>query len=160
MFVSSLPVNANSENKLFMYSVVYTLFVQGTEFSSNFIKTWILLLLPQLFIVFSIFCLGRSKKKERCLNEDMYPLEENQTCPCNEFLSQPFGNWSACILPNPPVFESLHGWMRHREVKECGQGLRYRAVACIDQRGHLVNPKLCTDSGIIEFQKLSDLWSS
>ncbi|XP_014851900.1 PREDICTED: thrombospondin type-1 domain-containing protein 7B isoform X1 [Poecilia mexicana] len=92
---------------------------------------------------------GRSKKKERCLNQEMYPLEENQTCPCNEFLSQPFGNWSACILPNPPVFESLHGWMRHRELKECGQGLRYRAVACIDQRGRLVNPALCTDSGYI-----------
>ncbi|XP_015252845.1 PREDICTED: thrombospondin type-1 domain-containing protein 7B, partial [Cyprinodon variegatus] len=90
---------------------------------------------------------GRSKKKEHCLNEDLYPLEENETCPCNQFLSQPVGNWSACILPNSPV--SLQGWMKHQEVKECGQGLRYRAVACIDQQGHLVNPTLCTDSGHI-----------
>ncbi|MEQ2248502.1 Thrombospondin type-1 domain-containing protein 7B [Ilyodon furcidens] len=39
--------------------------------------------------------------------------------------------------------------MRHREIKECGQGLRYRAVACIDHLGHLVNPALCIDSGYI-----------
>uniref|UniRef100_A0A1A8PEM2 Thrombospondin type-1 domain-containing protein 7A n=3 Tax=Nothobranchius TaxID=28779 RepID=A0A1A8PEM2_9TELE len=91
--------------------------------------------------------LGRSKKKEHCLNEDVYPLEETETCPCDEFLSQPYGNWSACILPNPSSFESLQGRMSHRELKECGQGLRYRAVACINQQGHLVNPTLCTDTG-------------
>lgn len=100
-----------------------------------------------MFFVHFIFFLGRSKKKERCLNEDLHPLEETKTCPCDEFLSQPYGNWSACILPNPLVFESLQGWMVHREVKECGQGVRYRAVACIDQRGHLVNPTFCTDTG-------------
>ncbi|XP_037542046.1 thrombospondin type-1 domain-containing protein 7B [Nematolebias whitei] len=93
--------------------------------------------------------LGRSKKKERCLNEELYPLEETKACPCDEFLSQPYGNWSACILPNPLVFESLQGWMVHREVKECGQGVRYKSVACIDQRGHLVNPTFCTDTGYI-----------
>lgn len=74
-------------------------------------------------------------------------MEETKACPCDEFLSQPYGNWSACILPNPLVFESLQGWMVHREVKECGRGVRYRAVACIDQRGHLVNPTFCTDTG-------------
>ncbi|XP_029315244.1 thrombospondin type-1 domain-containing protein 7B isoform X2 [Cottoperca gobio] len=92
---------------------------------------------------------GRSKKKEHCLNKELYPLEETETCPCDEFLSQPFGNWSACILPDPSASGSLQGWMSHREVKECGQGLRYRAVACIDQQGHLVNPTPCTDSGFM-----------
>uniref|UniRef100_A0A3B5A609 Thrombospondin type 1 domain containing 7B n=1 Tax=Stegastes partitus TaxID=144197 RepID=A0A3B5A609_9TELE len=90
--------------------------------------------------------LTRSKKKEHCLNEKLHPLEETETCPCDEFLSQPYGNWSACILPDPSVPGSLQGWMSHREVKECGQGLRYRAVACINQQGHLVSPTLCTDS--------------
>uniref|UniRef100_A0A671XNQ9 Thrombospondin type-1 domain-containing protein 7A n=1 Tax=Sparus aurata TaxID=8175 RepID=A0A671XNQ9_SPAAU len=90
---------------------------------------------------------GRSKKKDHCLNEKSYPLEETETCPCDEFLSQPYGNWSVCILPDPSAPGSLKGWMSHREVKECGQGLRYRAVACIDQQGHLVDPTLCTDSG-------------
>uniref|UniRef100_A0A3P8SWS5 Thrombospondin type 1 domain containing 7B n=1 Tax=Amphiprion percula TaxID=161767 RepID=A0A3P8SWS5_AMPPE len=94
--------------------------------------------------------LTRSKKKEHCLNEKLYPLEETETCPCDEFLSQPYGNWSACILPDPSVPGSLQGWMSHREVKECGQGLRYRAVACINQQGLLVNPTLCTDSYIVE----------
>uniref|UniRef100_A0A8C5G0V7 Thrombospondin, type I, domain containing 7Ba n=1 Tax=Gouania willdenowi TaxID=441366 RepID=A0A8C5G0V7_GOUWI len=90
---------------------------------------------------------GRSKKKDHCLNEKLHPLEETLACPCDTFLSQPYGNWSACILPHPTVIGSLHGWMSHREVKECGQGLRYRAVACINQQGHLVDPTLCTESG-------------
>ncbi|XP_029967914.1 thrombospondin type-1 domain-containing protein 7B isoform X2 [Salarias fasciatus] len=92
---------------------------------------------------------GRSKKKEHCLNEGLYPLEETQTCPCDEFLSQPYGNWSACILRGSSALGSLQGWMSHREVKECGQGLRYKAVACVNQQGHLVEPTLCTDSGYI-----------
>lgn len=105
-------------------------------------------------ILFSIFCSGRSKKKEHCLNEGSYPLEETEPCPCEEFLSQPYGNWSACILPDRPVPGSLLGWTSHREVKECGQGLRYRAVACVNQQAYLVDPTLCTDSGttvILEF---------
>ncbi|XP_040005222.1 thrombospondin type-1 domain-containing protein 7B [Xiphias gladius] len=92
---------------------------------------------------------GRSKKKDHCLNEELYPLEETKACPCDEIFSQPYGNWSSCIFPDPLVSGSLQGWMSHREVKECGQGLRYRAVACIDQQGHLVDPKLCTDSGYL-----------
>lgn len=95
----------------------------------------------------SILYSGRSKKKEHCLNEELYPLEETETCPCDEFLSQPYGNWSACILAEPSAPGSLQGWMSQREVKECGQGLRYKAVACIDQQGRLVKPTLCTDSG-------------
>lgn len=95
----------------------------------------------------SIFCLGRSKKKETCLNKELHPLEETETCPCDEFLSQPCGNWSACILPDPSVLGSSQGWMSHREVKDCGQGLRYRAVACINQQENLVSPSLCTESG-------------
>ncbi|TKS67458.1 Thrombospondin type-1 domain-containing protein 7A [Collichthys lucidus] len=100
-----------------------------------------------MFLCFVHPLSGRSKKKDHCLNEKLYPLEETETCPCDEFLSQPYGNWSACILPDPSAPGSLKGWMSHREVKECGQGLRYRAVACIDQQGHLVHPTLCTDSG-------------
>lgn len=113
---------------------------------------WLLmnLFMYSFYLMFQCFVhllSGRSKKKDHCLNEKFYPLEETETCPCDEFLSQPYGNWSACILPDPAAPGSLKGWMSHREVKECGQGLRYRAVACIDQQGHLVNPTLCTDSG-------------
>ncbi|XP_068186329.1 thrombospondin type-1 domain-containing protein 7B [Antennarius striatus] len=92
---------------------------------------------------------GRSKKKEHCLNADLYPLEEIAACPCDEFLSQPYGNWSSCILPNPSAPGSLKGWTSHREIKECGHGLRYRAVACIDQQGLLVKPTLCTETGYV-----------
>lgn len=90
---------------------------------------------------------GRSKKKEHCQSEELYPLEETEGCPCDDFLSQSYGNWSACILPDPSAPGSLQSWMSHQEVKECGQGLRYRAVACIDQQGNPVNPTLCTDTG-------------
>ncbi|XP_077473854.1 thrombospondin type-1 domain-containing protein 7B isoform X1 [Stigmatopora argus] len=92
---------------------------------------------------------GRSKKKEECLNETLYPLEEKETCPCQKYLSQPFGNWSDCILHEPSTAGSLHGWMSHQKAKECGQGLRYRAVSCIDQQGRLVEPFLCTETGYI-----------
>ncbi|XP_019738101.1 thrombospondin type-1 domain-containing protein 7B isoform X2 [Hippocampus comes] len=90
---------------------------------------------------------GRSKKKVQCLDEALYPLEEKEACPCEEYLSQPFGNWSDCILREPSTPGLLHSWMSQQEVKECGQGLRYRAVACVDQQGRLVEPTLCTDTG-------------
>uniref|UniRef100_A0A672YXA7 Thrombospondin, type I, domain containing 7Ba n=1 Tax=Sphaeramia orbicularis TaxID=375764 RepID=A0A672YXA7_9TELE len=92
---------------------------------------------------------GRSKKKEHCLNETLYPLEDTEACPCQEFLSQPFGNWSACVLPGPTSTGSQQGWMGHRQVKECGQGLRYRAVACMDPQGRPVEPTVCTDTGFM-----------
>ncbi|XP_023806239.1 thrombospondin type-1 domain-containing protein 7B isoform X2 [Oryzias latipes] len=92
---------------------------------------------------------GRSKKRERCLNEELFPLEEVEACPCDQFLSQPYGDWSACILPDRPLHRPPHGWMSRREVKECGQGLRFRAVACVNQQGHLVKPTLCTQAGYI-----------
>lgn len=100
-----------------------------------------------LYIPLPILFPGRSKKKEHCLKKELYPLEEAESCPCEEYLSQPYGNWSACILPDPTASGSIKGWTSHREIKECGQGLRYKTVACIDQQGHLVNPSLCTDTG-------------
>ncbi|KAM8857281.1 thrombospondin type-1 domain-containing protein 7B isoform 1-T2 [Synchiropus picturatus] len=90
---------------------------------------------------------GRSKKKEHCQNQTLYPLEEREPCPCDDYLSQPFGNWSACVLPLPSTSWSLQSWTSHQEVKECGQGLRYKAVACTDQQGHLVDATLCTETG-------------
>lgn len=136
-----------SNNKsIYAFSSSYSLFHRGKKSCSVYHPPGA----QQLSIVLSIFSSGRSKKKEHCLNEKLYPLEETETCPCDEFLSQPYGNWSACILPDPSAPGSLKGWMSHREVKECGHGVRYRAVACVDQQGHLVDPTLCTDSGRIE----------
>uniref|UniRef100_H3D083 Thrombospondin type-1 domain-containing protein 7A n=1 Tax=Tetraodon nigroviridis TaxID=99883 RepID=H3D083_TETNG len=89
---------------------------------------------------------GRSRKKEHCLNVE---LEQTEPCPCDELLSQPYGNWSACILPDPPAAGALKGWTSEREIKECGQGVRYRAVACVEQQGHLVDPTLCTEMGFV-----------
>ncbi|KAI1899231.1 hypothetical protein AGOR_G00059680 [Albula goreensis] len=93
---------------------------------------------------------GRSKKREKCQKTELYPLVETEACPCTEFLSQPYGNWSDCILADSRPHGSLHGWREHRDVKECGLGLRFRAVACVDQGDRLVDPTLCTSTGYVE----------
>ncbi|CAL8370346.1 unnamed protein product [Arctogadus glacialis] len=90
----------------------------------------------------------RSKKKDRCLKETAFPLAETEDCPCDDFLSQPHGNWSACVLPAPaPPPGALRGWGRYHRRKECGPGLRFKALACVDRSGRLVDPTLCTHSG-------------
>lgn len=98
----------------------------------------------------NVFCLsaGRSRKRPRCQREDLYPLVETEECPCDTFLSQPFGNWSSCILPEIASANSRHSWQARRDARECGQGLRYRAVACMDHGDHLVSPDLCSESGM------------
>lgn len=96
--------------------------------------------------VLSLFS-GRSRKQDRCLREDLYPLVESEPCLCEEFVSQPYGNWSSCILSETPAQGSLQGWRGRREARDCGQGLRYRAVACLDHEAHLVSPDLCSESG-------------
>uniref|UniRef100_A0A8C6TPE6 Thrombospondin, type I, domain containing 7Ba n=1 Tax=Neogobius melanostomus TaxID=47308 RepID=A0A8C6TPE6_9GOBI len=93
---------------------------------------------------------GRSKKKEQCLDEKLHPLVETEPCPCDELLSQPFGNWSECLLPDPrPPGPQQQRWRSQRQVKECGQGVKYRAVGCMDQSGRPVEPTLCTETGFM-----------
>uniref|UniRef100_A0A8C9U5U9 Thrombospondin type-1 domain-containing protein 7A n=1 Tax=Scleropages formosus TaxID=113540 RepID=A0A8C9U5U9_SCLFO len=87
---------------------------------------------------------GRSKKLLKCQKSELYPLVEAEPCTCLEFQAEPQGNWSSCVLPE------THGWRAQREARECGQGLRYRAIACTDQDGRLVNPALCGGSGYVE----------
>ncbi|KAJ8352399.1 hypothetical protein SKAU_G00238750 [Synaphobranchus kaupii] len=93
---------------------------------------------------------GRSKKREKCQRMELYPLVETEACPCAEFLSQPYGNWSDCILLDAQMHSPLQGWRAFREVKECGQGIRYRAMACADQEDRLVDPTLCSSTGYME----------
>lgn len=100
-----------------------------------------------------MFCSGRSRKKEHCLNVE---LEQTEACPCDELLSQPYGNWSACILPDPSAAGAFKGWTSQQEIKECGQGVRYRAVACVEQQGRLLDPTLCTEMGRSHKDRLED----
>ncbi|XP_078408605.1 thrombospondin type-1 domain-containing protein 7B [Cetorhinus maximus] len=90
--------------------------------------------------------IGKSKKKEKCHKD---PLVETKTCPCDKFSGQPQGNWSDCILPENRVTLQL-GMKFQVDVKDCGQGVHYRAIACYDQNKKLVNPWLCSNSGYIE----------
>ncbi|KAG7464148.1 hypothetical protein MATL_G00184190 [Megalops atlanticus] len=93
---------------------------------------------------------GRSKKRERCQRSDLYPLLETEPCPCKDFLLRPQGNWSDCILPDGRVLAAPLGWRGSREVRECGQGVRYRAGACMDRDNRPVHPTLCSSSGYME----------
>lgn len=98
---------------------------------------------------FSYFhrCLGRSKKKDKCKNTQMYPLSETQYCPCDKYNAQPVGRWSDCILPEGGRAESIMGMKVQGDIKECGQGYRYQAMACYDQDNRLVETSRCNSHG-------------
>ncbi|KAM4697904.1 thrombospondin type-1 domain-containing protein 7B [Rhinophrynus dorsalis] len=108
---------------------------------------------------------GRSKKRDRCQNTEVYPLVETEKCLCDVFKSQPYGNWSDCIMPK---IEKQLGIKNPRDIKECEEGVRVRANACYDSNDRIVDPSLCRSSGYMEETcvvpcpfdcKLSD-WSS
>uniref|UniRef100_A0A672T3S8 Thrombospondin type-1 domain-containing protein 7A n=1 Tax=Sinocyclocheilus grahami TaxID=75366 RepID=A0A672T3S8_SINGR len=92
---------------------------------------------------------GKSKKKDKCKNGQMYPLSETQYCPCDKYNAQPVGNWSDCILPEGRV-ESAVGVKVQGDVKECGQGYRYQAMVCYDQDNKLVETSRCNSHGYLE----------
>ncbi|XP_010795932.1 thrombospondin type-1 domain-containing protein 7A-like [Notothenia coriiceps] len=94
--------------------------------------------------------IGRSKKKDKCKNTQMYPLSETQYCPCDKYNAQPVGNWSDCILPEGGRVESLLGMKVQGDIKECGQGYRYQAMVCYDQDNRLVETLRCNSHGYIE----------
>uniref|UniRef100_A0A8C8DHW7 Thrombospondin type-1 domain-containing protein 7A n=1 Tax=Oryzias sinensis TaxID=183150 RepID=A0A8C8DHW7_9TELE len=94
--------------------------------------------------------IGRSKKKDKCKNTQMYPLSETQYCPCDKYNAQPVGRWSDCILPEGARVGSPLGMKVQGEVKECGQGYRYQAMACYDQDSRLVETSRCNSHGYIE----------
>uniref|UniRef100_A0A8C2UC31 Thrombospondin type-1 domain-containing protein 7A n=1 Tax=Coturnix japonica TaxID=93934 RepID=A0A8C2UC31_COTJA len=110
---------------------------------------------------------GRSRKRDKCQNTEVYPQVETELCPCEVFTSQPHGNWSDCIIGGGKL-ELQAGVQSHGDTKECGEGVRLRAIACYDKAGRLVEPSHCSSSGYIEESckipcpfdcKLSD-WSS
>ncbi|XP_036395010.1 thrombospondin type-1 domain-containing protein 7A isoform X1 [Megalops cyprinoides] len=92
---------------------------------------------------------GKSKKRDKCKNTQVYPLSETQYCPCDKYTAQPVGNWSDCILPEGRV-EGVLGMKVQGDIKECGQGYRYQAVACYNQNGRLVETSRCNSHGYIE----------
>ncbi|XP_046701231.1 thrombospondin type-1 domain-containing protein 7B isoform X2 [Silurus meridionalis] len=93
---------------------------------------------------------GRSRKRERCLKEDVYPLVESEPCVCDKLISEPWGNWSVCILPKAPATLSPNGWRGEKEVIECGEGKHYHAMACLDQSGRLLDPSHCAETDLQE----------
>uniref|UniRef100_A0A8D2MJ59 Thrombospondin type-1 domain-containing protein 7A n=1 Tax=Zonotrichia albicollis TaxID=44394 RepID=A0A8D2MJ59_ZONAL len=92
---------------------------------------------------------GRSRKRDKCQNTELYPQVETEPCPCEAFTPQPHGNWSDCIIQGAPAELQL-GMPAQGAARECGQGVRLRAIACYDRSGRLVEPSLCSTSGYIE----------
>lgn len=90
---------------------------------------------------------GRSKKKDKCKNTQMYPLSETQYCPCNKYNAWPVGNWSDCILPERGSVDDVLGLKVPGDIKHCGQGYRYQAMACYDQDNRLVETARCNSHG-------------
>ncbi|XP_035284003.1 thrombospondin type-1 domain-containing protein 7A-like isoform X2 [Anguilla anguilla] len=93
---------------------------------------------------------GKSKKREQCRNTQAYPLSETRYCPCDKHSAQPVGNWSDCVLPEPGRVEGMLGMRVQGDVKECGQGYRYQAMACYNQDQRLVETARCSSHGYIE----------
>ncbi|KAI4900579.1 hypothetical protein NFI96_017260 [Prochilodus magdalenae] len=99
--------------------------------------------------------IGRSKKRWRCQRE---ALVEREACLCSEFHLRVHGSWSPCLLPQQHhqagftltrrgYHQNHQGWRTEKEGKECGQGWRYRAQACLDHQGELVDSTHCNSSG-------------
>ncbi|MGH0148912.1 UNVERIFIED_CONTAM: hypothetical protein FKN15_013938 [Acipenser sinensis] len=91
----------------------------------------------------------KSKKREKCRNNQMFPLTETQYCPCDKYNAQPVGNWSDCILPDGKV-EGILGMKVLGDIKECGQGYRSQAMVCYDQNNRIVETSRCNSHGYIE----------
>ncbi|KAM9305159.1 thrombospondin type-1 domain-containing protein 7B [Gastrophryne carolinensis] len=92
---------------------------------------------------------GRSKKRDRCQNSPLYPLVESEECVCEVYKSQPYGNWSDCIIRDERN-EMQPGVRTLQDMKGCGKGVRLRAVACYDLTSRIVKPSLCSRSGYVE----------
>uniref|UniRef100_A0A803TL68 Thrombospondin type-1 domain-containing protein 7A n=1 Tax=Anolis carolinensis TaxID=28377 RepID=A0A803TL68_ANOCA len=110
---------------------------------------------------------GRSRKRDKCQNTEVYPQLETEPCPCTEFTTRSHGNWSECIIAVGKMELELERRF-HGHAKECGEGICFQALACYDKTGRLVEPSHCNHSGYIEQPcmvpcpfdcKLSD-WSS
>ncbi|KAF3833452.1 hypothetical protein F7725_024656 [Dissostichus mawsoni] len=69
---------------------------------------------------------GKSKKRDQCKNNQVFPLSETQYCPCNKYNAQPVGNWSDCVLPDGGRLEGSLGMKVQGDIKEC-----YIEEACI-----------------------------
>ncbi|XP_016380716.1 thrombospondin type-1 domain-containing protein 7B-like [Sinocyclocheilus rhinocerous] len=108
--------------------------------------------------------IGRSKKRWRCQQEETFPLLEKEACPCSEFHTQAQGPWSPCLvspaknIAGHPFIQgvshqgqkAVQDWRAQRKYSECGHGKRYRALACLDHLGRLVEPALCRSPGYEE----------
>ena len=101
-----------------------------------------------------MFVAGKSKKRDQCKNNQMYPLSETQYCPCNKYNAQPVGNWSDCVLPEGGRMEGQLGMKVQGDIKECGQGYRYQAMVCYDQDNRIVENSRCNSHGEFPMLKL------
>ncbi|XP_077176308.1 thrombospondin type-1 domain-containing protein 7B isoform X2 [Paroedura picta] len=92
---------------------------------------------------------GRSRKRDKCQNTELYPQVETEQCPCSIFTTWPHGNWSECIISVSKTELQLEARF-HGYAKECGEGVRFRALTCYDKTGRLMEPSHCNHSGYVK----------
>ncbi|CAB3372223.1 Hypothetical predicted protein [Cloeon dipterum] len=93
--------------------------------------------------------LGLSATRQVCRDTLQFPLINTRACPCSVYESKPEGEWSVCILDSNNLSEvSTNGHPLGTAL--CGAGRRFRARACRDKAGNLVEPNHCGDTGLEE----------
>ncbi|XP_006824202.1 thrombospondin type-1 domain-containing protein 7A-like [Saccoglossus kowalevskii] len=95
-------------------------------------------------------CIGQRSRKRRlsrksrhnteCQNTDLYPLLDSEMCTCPPpGIITPIGNWSDCF-----VKKTKDKLGRDKPLEEeCGEGLKFKRVICLDQNGKIVPNSVC-----------------
>uniref|UniRef100_A0A8C4Q146 Spondin-like TSP1 domain-containing protein n=1 Tax=Eptatretus burgeri TaxID=7764 RepID=A0A8C4Q146_EPTBU len=93
--------------------------------------------------------IGRSRRRDGCRDPRTFPLVESRPCPCVHPATRPVGKWSDCVLPPAsPATLPLTSWVI--PTQDCGPGVTYRALSCLDQEGRLLDPTFCGNAGYQE----------
>ncbi|XP_071493790.1 thrombospondin type-1 domain-containing protein 7A-like [Diadema antillarum] len=81
---------------------------------------------------------GLSRSRSKCRTAS-YPEQETRPCKCASYRLVQIGSWSDCLLGVPEYEQSnpLDAGM------ECGRGIKYRAVVCLDQEDRYVDVSNC-----------------
>ncbi|XP_075225413.1 thrombospondin type-1 domain-containing protein 7A-like [Lycorma delicatula] len=69
--------------------------------------------------------IGSSSEHVMCSD---IPLVEKLSCPCSQYYPRPVSDWSTCIT---------------NDSTGCGTGMRYRALACMNDKDQMVDPSMC-----------------
>lgn len=89
---------------------------------------------------------GRSLRQPECTNVAIHPRTDTRPCKCPSYRLVPKGKWSDCLLGGPQFeVQGLRGNSYDEEL-ECGNGIKYRPLVCLDQDDRYVEVSHCGTS--------------